>query len=70
MDDFTVALCILIIDRNRFYSVTLILNTGGVLRAMTNGKLQVNFTLWAVLSDYLNTKMDERIYNIRNPRML
>lgn len=35
MNDLTVALCILIIDRNRFHPDTPIKNPGGVLRAMT-----------------------------------
>ena len=35
MDDMAVALCILIIDRNRFHPVTPILKPGGFLRGMT-----------------------------------
>lgn len=45
MNDLAVALCILIIDRNRFHPDTPIKNPGGVLRAMTRrqaaGKLNI-----------------------------
>lgn len=45
MNDLAVALCILIIDRNRFHPETPIKNPGGVLRAMTQrqaaGKLNI-----------------------------
>lgn len=45
MGDMATALCILIIDRNRFHPETPIINPGGVLRAMTQrhaaGKLNI-----------------------------